>query len=105
MTKMEELNARVERVERSVFEHSLCPKKLDELLDMQGEISDIRESFLNQPFTGIAVEELEDLRFRILECEFNVHIFASEAMYQSTEESMRRLNDLYETVSDGGENQ
>src|SRR5579875_1034079 len=102
---MEELKARVERVERSVFEHSLCPKKLDDLFDMQAEISDIRESFLNQPFTGTTVEELEDLRFRILECEFNVHIFASEAMCQSTEETMRRLNDLYETVSEGGENQ
>jgi len=99
LTKMEELKARVERVERGVFEHSVCRKALDELLDMQSEISDIRESFLNQPFIGTTVEELEDLRFRILECEFNVHIFASEAMYQSTEEPMRRLNDLYQTTA------
>ncbi|WP_067625214.1 hypothetical protein [Alicyclobacillus acidiphilus] len=98
MTKMEELKARVERVERGVFEHSICPKKLDELLDMQGEISDIRESFLTQPFTGTTVEELEDLRFRILECEFNVHIYVSEAMYRDSMEHMRRLSELYESI-------
>lgn len=99
MTKMDELKERLERVEMSVFEHSLCPKKLDELLDMQTEITDIKEAFLNHPFTGTPVEELEDLRFRILECEFNAHIFVSEAMYQDTSEQMRRLTELYESVS------
>ncbi|SHK59703.1 hypothetical protein SAMN05443507_11757 [Alicyclobacillus tolerans] len=95
----------MERVERGVFEHSVCRKALDELLDMQSEITDIREAFLSHPFIGTTVEELEDLRFRILESEFNVHIFASEAMYQDTEEHMRRLTELYESVSEGGGNQ
>lgn len=96
---MEELKARLERIERGVFEHSVCRKTLDELLDMRSEISDIRESFLNQPFTGTTVDVPEDLRFRILECEFNVDIYVSEAMCQDTEEHMRRLTELYESVS------
>lgn len=99
MTKMDELKERLERVERGVFEHSLCPKKLDELLDMQSEITDIKEAFLSHPFTGATVDLLEDIRFRILECEFNVHIYVSEAMYQDSSEQMGRLNELYESVS------
>ena len=98
MTAMEVLKARLERVERAVFEHALCPKKLDELLDMQSEITDIKEEFLSHPFRGTTVEMLEDIRFRILECEFNVHIFASEAMYQDIGEPMRRLTALYESI-------
>ena len=98
MTAMEVLKARLERVERDVFEHALCPKKLDELLDMQSEITDIKEEFLSHPFRGTTVEMLEDIRFRILECEFSVHIFASEAMYQDIGKPMRRLTELYESI-------
>jgi len=99
LTKMDELKERLERVAWGVFEHSICPKTRDELLDMQSEISGIRESFLNQPFTGTTVDVLEDIRFRILECEFNVHIYVSEVMYQDSTEHMRRLTELYESVS------
>ena len=99
MTAMEVLKGRLERVERGVLEHSLCSKTLDELLDMQSEITDIREAFLSHPFTGATVDVLEDIRFRILECEFNVHIYVSEAMYQDSTEHMRRLTELYESVS------
>lgn len=98
MTAIEELKARLERVERGVFEHALCSKKLDELLDMQSEITDIREVFLSHPFTGATVDLLEDIRFRTLECEFNVHIFTSEAMCQDTSPQMRRLAELYEAI-------
>ena len=98
MTATDELKARLERVERGVFEHSLCPKTLDELLDMQSEITDIKEAFLSNSFMGATVELLEYIRFRILECEFNVHIYVSEATYQDTSEQMRRLTELYETI-------
>ena len=98
MTATDELKARLERVERGVFEHSLCPKTLDELLDMQSEITDIKEEFLSHPFRGTTVEMLEDIRFRILECEFSVHIFTSEAMHQDTSQQIRRLAELYDAI-------
>ena len=98
MTAMEQLKERLERVERGIFKHSIYPKPCNQLFDMQEEISNIKELFLNQPFTRISVDMLEDIRYRILECEFNVHIFVSELMYQDTSEHMKRLKEHYQSI-------
>ncbi|WP_067625400.1 hypothetical protein [Alicyclobacillus acidiphilus] len=106
MATIQNIRERLEQIERSLFQHSIHPIPCSELLRLRQDALDLKEDFLNSSFIGAeTIDELEDIRFSILEVELSAHIFASEAMYQNTEEPMRRLNDLYESVSEGGGNQ
>ncbi|GMA58044.1 hypothetical protein C7445_1331 [Alicyclobacillus sacchari] len=100
MTTIENIRDKLEQIERGLFEHSIHPMSSTELLRLRQDALDLKENFLNSSFMSAnTIEELEDIRFRVLEVEVGAHIFASEAMYQSTEEPMRRLNDLYQTTA------
>lgn len=90
----------LEQIERRLFQHSVHPMPIAEILNLRQDALDLRDDFLNSSFIGAkTLEELEDMRFRIVEVELNAHIVASEATYQNTEEQMRRLTDLYASVS------
>lgn len=100
MTTIQNIRERLAQIERRLFEHSIHPLPSTELLSLRQDALDLKEDFLNSSFIGAeTIDELEDIRFRILEVELSAHIFASEAMYQNTEEPMRRLNDLYQTTA------
>ena len=90
----------LEEIERRLFKHSIHPMPIGEILNLRQDALDLRDDFLNSSFIGAkTLEELEDIRFRIVEVELSAHIFASEATYQNTEEPMRRLNHLYQTTA------
>ena len=95
---MSDIMERLDDLQHQVFLHSLTPKSLDELLTMRQEALDIKEAFLNCPFVGTEVDVLDTLRVEILECELTTHIFASEAMYQDTQDHIRKLHDLYQVT-------
>lgn len=91
---------RLDKIEREIFEHSLFQKSRDKLLKLRQEALDLKEDFLNSSFMDAhSIEELEEIRFKIMEAALTAHILASEAMYQDTKEHMRRLTELYESVS------
>lgn len=99
MATIQELQVLLDKIERGIFEHSLFPKSLDELLDIRQDALDLKEDFLNSSFMGAqSVEELEGIRFKIVETALNAHILASEALYQDTQELKRKLHELYQTT-------
>jgi len=99
LAEIQEVKKKISSIERGIFEHSICPKSRDELLDMRQAALDLKENFINASFMRTqSIEELEDIRFKIVEVELNIHILASEAMCQSTEEDVRRLTKHYESV-------
>lgn len=103
LTTMNQIKIRLDQVERGIFEHSLFPKPRDELLDLRQEALDLKEDFLNSPFiVARSMEELEDIRYKIVECVLTAHILSSEAMYQDTSGYMQRLIEHLE--SEGGGN-
>ena len=97
---IKDIRETLEQIERRLFEHSIYPMPIGEMLNLRQDALDLRDDFLNSSFIGTqTLEELEDMRFRIVEVEVSAHIFASGALYQNTEEPMRRLNRLYQTTA------
>jgi len=98
LTTMQEIRERVDRIRRGIFIHSLFPKYTTELSSLYQQALDLRDSFFDSSFLDAeSVEELEDLRFGIVESELNLRVLVSEATYLDTQEHMRALHDLYQT--------
>lgn len=94
MTTIKQIEARLDQVERGIFEHSLFPKPRDELLDLRQEAIELKEDFLSCSFLSAeSVGELDDIRYKIVECALTAHILATEAMCQDTAEQMRALDE------------
>ena len=92
---IEQIRNNLEKVEKNLLLDSLYNLNVEELVELQGEIRSLKEEFLESSFLGCEVEELDDIRFHLLETELNIAISIKEKLHEDTTEDVRRLESFY----------
>ncbi len=79
--KYSSVKDRLDKVEEEIFEYYLnMSKNIDVIKKLYIETRSIGEEFLNQSFMGYKLEELEEIRYRILEQTLNLRIELCERL-------------------------
>ncbi|QNU39216.1 hypothetical protein IC801_08720 [Geobacillus sp. 44B] len=89
----------IEKMEREIFTYSLYRNKdVQKLINLKSKLMDLKEMFLQSSFISSNVEELEDIRFRLMEAGIHLEISTKEALGEDALDEIKRLENLYETV-------
>ncbi|MGX1902519.1 hypothetical protein ACT3HK_14440 [Thermolongibacillus altinsuensis] len=94
-----QLKQEIEKMEREIFTYSLYRNKdVQKLMNLKSKLMDLKEMFLQSSFISSNVEELEDIRFRLMEARIHLEISTKEALGEDVLDEIKQLENLYETV-------
>jgi predicted RNase H-related nuclease YkuK (DUF458 family) len=86
-------------MEREIFTYSLYRNKdVQKLMNLKSKLMDLKEMFLQSSFISSNVEELEDIRFRLLETGIHLEISTKEALGEDASDEIKQLKNLYGIV-------
>ncbi|WP_031537558.1 hypothetical protein [Bacillus sp. MB2021] len=91
---IEQIKTTIDQLERTLFLHLLQPLAIEELEQLQGKTKVLREAFLETCFVGYSVEELEEIRFKLVEISYSLIITLKEQLHQNVTEDIRKLESL-----------
>ncbi|GLH64495.1 hypothetical protein [Parageobacillus sp. G301] len=94
-----QLKQEIEKMEREIFTYSLYRNKdVQKLMNLKSKLMDLKEMFLQSSFISSNVEELEDIRFRLMEARIHLEISTKEALGEDALDEIKQLENLCETV-------
>lgn len=92
---IEQIAYEINQIENLLYFDSLYGIDNEGLLELHEKVKSVKEDFLQLPFTGLMIEELEDIRFRLLEAGINIDISIKEKRHEDVEDEIRQLEELY----------
>ncbi|WP_312094587.1 hypothetical protein [Niallia sp.] len=94
----EQIKIAIDQLERTLFLHSLQPLAIKEVEQMQEKVKELKETFLETCFEGSSVEELEEIRFKLVEIRYSIIIAKKEQLHLNVTDDVRKLESLYRTA-------
>lgn len=86
------------QVENFMFFDSLYGLDVEELKIQKVNVEKLIESFLWLSYKDLDIEELEHIRFRLLETSANIEIRLKEELKEDATADVRKLESLYRTA-------
>ncbi|MFT4413362.1 hypothetical protein ACLM5H_05835 [Fredinandcohnia humi] len=86
------------QVENLMFFDSLYGLDVEELKIQKVKVEKLIESFLWLSYKDLEIEELEHIRFQLLETSTNIEIRLKEELKEDTTAYVRKLESLYRTA-------
>lgn len=89
-----QIKTHIDQLEKKLFFHSLRKMKIEELEQLQDEVRGLKRNFLETCFIGHEVEELEEVRFKLMEISCMITIYLNELLPNNSITVMKRHENL-----------
>jgi len=95
---IEQIKTEIDQIERTLFFHSLYRIGIEELEVMQERLKEIKEAFLQIPFTVYKVSEQEEIRFALAEVTISIDIDIKELLHLDVTVEISKLEKFNRTA-------
>lgn len=85
----------IDEIRHEIFIHSLNRKPMEELLSLSERVDSLKGEFLDATFIQAEVKFLEDIRFRLLECQLILQIQIGGLKGKDVAKEIEQLETLY----------
>jgi len=99
MLNLQEIKKELDKIGLKIFEYSLEENlELKKLAEIYNKILKLKDELLLCSFIGVNLDELEQMRFSLVESQLNINILIQEHVGNYAGDTIEKLKGLYESV-------
>ena len=96
---LQEIKIELNEIGSKIFEYSLEDNlELEKLAETYSKILKLKDKFLMCSFTEVDLNELEQIRFSLVENQLNIKILIQEYVENDVGNTIEKLKELYESI-------
>ncbi len=98
---LQEIKIELNEIGSKIFKYSLeYDLELEKLVEIYNKILKLKDELLLCSFIGVDLDELEQMRFSLVENQLNIKILIQEHVGNYARDTIEKLKELYESVGE-----